>query len=230
MGLFDILRRNKKQYELPLIAKRDFTQMHRERTENQELGEVSILSAADYTKRLPSIRLVWVSMSTFPGYASETRLGTTYGLSSPFLLPRGMTYEQAYKVVSYLSEKVEKEHGLQPCTEQGVGLVSQELSKYYFDKVACKSHGHFHETGLYFPLGKIESSLMDALLEEQRNVKELFTISGNAKLFRRTRMHDRYFEWFTPGVTKEEIAQIYDELNYAVDETVEYFSDEKGDE
>ena len=53
------------------------------------------------------IRLVYVYLEKFIS-RMDYRLGETYGITSPFTLPDGMTMEDVCKVISYLSEKSRK--------------------------------------------------------------------------------------------------------------------------
>ena len=57
------------------------------------------------TRSIRMIRLFYVAMEKFRRYSTnEMCVGHTYGISSPFILPEGMTIEDANKVISYLSE------------------------------------------------------------------------------------------------------------------------------
>ncbi|MBO5884183.1 MAG: hypothetical protein J6Q51_00125, partial [Clostridia bacterium] len=42
---------------------------------------------------------------------------------------------------------------------------------------------------------------------------DLFTVGGDFKVFKRTELHDRYFDWFTENVTEQEIIDIYKKIN-----------------
>ena len=220
MGLF------KKKKDLPLIARVDLTKIKKEREENFELGDKPLLANPSLLKRIPKIRLFYVAIEKFDRYGVNggKAFGKTFGVSSPFLLPSNMKLDDAYKVVSYLSEKVEKEEGLEPASEKSVARVSNLLEYYGFDKLYGYSHGHFHGVqDALIPFRKItvENLGFDAYCY---NVIDLFTVGGNFKLFNKTSLSDRYFEWFTKGITEEEVKEIYKNIGR---EDLYYFGKER---
>lgn len=219
MGLLDRIRRKKKE-ELPLIARVNLVELQKQREENMTLGDKSILAKADYTKRIPTIRLYYVAFNKFNRYGTGyTYIGQTYGISSPFRLPHGMTIEDACKVVSYLSEKVERENDLEPASEKSVAMVSNELTKYGFERVESKEHGHYHAVSEYIPFHNIRAKCFP-ICEKIDGVVDLFTVGGDVKLFKKSDLHDRYFDWFTAGISKDEVIDIYDQIGIDLDEDV----------
>lgn len=164
------------------------------------------------TKRIPTIRLCYVAYELFHRYgSSELKLGQTYTVSSPFMLPPGMTIKDACKVVSYLSDKVEKESNLEPACEKSVIMVSDILSNYGFEKVEDKAKRHFHAVTEYDPFYKtnIELSMRGRL----DDVVDLFSVGGDFKLFKKSDLHSRYFDWYSKGVTQQEVSNIYKNIN-----------------
>lgn len=174
----------------------------------------------DYKAKIPTIRLYYIAIEKFTRYGTgETKLGTTYGISSPFKLPCNMSIKDACKVVSYLSDKIESEKKLTPGCEKSVAMVSSILNKYGFDKVESKEKGHHHTISDYHPLYKIKTAFPK--LVESNRVIDLFTIGGSFELFQKSDLHDRYFEWYIEGVTKQEIEDIYRKIGqeYLLQET-----------
>lgn len=212
MKLFDYFE-NKKQKDLPLIARKNLAELQKQREEEMKNKEISILAAADYTKKLPTIRLYYVAFETFTRYGSDDaiKIGKTYSISHPYRLPNEMTIEDACKVVSYLSDKVEKENELEPACRQSVSMVSEMLGKYGFDKVESKNQGNYHSVGNYIPFVKIR---VDDFPEckQIEGVTDLFTVGGDFKLFKKSNLHSNYFDWYTEGVTEQEINDIYKKI------------------
>lgn len=202
MGLF-----KKKKEDLPFIARVNLAELKKQREEefekSLETREVSLLAAADYTVRLPKIRLMYVSMEKFLSHDNTTKVGTTIDTSKVLFLPRCMTIEDACKVVSYISEKVEKECNLEPASPKSVAITTRLLEKIGFNSSDRYESGHFHTVSENKPLRKIYLS------NDINGVTDLFTVGGNLKLFNKSDMNERYFEWFTAGVTKEEVTEIY---------------------
>jgi len=203
--------KKKNKEELPLIARVDLAELQKQREENMQLKDKSILAAYDYTKLLPTLRLFYVSLEKFLAYGTdELKVGETYGISSPFRLPNDMSIEDACKVISYLSEMVEKDNNLEPACEDSVAMVSSILGLYGFDRVEGYQHGHMHAVSEYRPLHKIRAGLPGC--EKIEGVKDLFTVGGDCKLFKKSNLSDRYFDWFTEGVSEQEVEDIYKKI------------------
>lgn len=207
MGIMEYFNRKRKE-KLPLIARVDLTKLQKEREKQIEDREVSILAAADYTKRLPTIRLYYVSLEKFTRYGTgETKIGQTYEIYNPYRLPYDMTIEDACKVISYLSDKVEKENNLDPASKESVAMVDKLLGDYGFKVVYTEESGHYHTVSEHVPFHKIKPGL-DAC-KKMDGVVDLFTVGGDFKVFRSSEMNERYFNWYTEGVKKQEVVEIF---------------------
>lgn len=101
-----------------------------------------------------------------------------------FRLPDGMSYADAFKVLSFLSEYVEREFNLPECCFGTVKKVQDLLPEFGFT------------------------------IEDKPGVEctDLFTVNGMNRLFKRTEYARQYFEWFTPGVTWDDVQEIYSRL------------------
>lgn len=207
MGIKEYFEKRKKE-NLPLIARVNLLEHLKQLEEDGKNRETSILASADYTARIPKLRLFYVAMGTFH---DGTKIGQTYGISSPYCLPHNMPYEDAFKVVSYLSEKIEREYNLEPGCEESVARVSHLLCDYGFSKVESYEKGHFHITGEYDPFRRTPVAL--PIANKINGVIDLFTVCGNQKLFKKSELGKRYVNWFTPNVSQEKIERIYKSLN-----------------
>lgn len=202
-----MFNKKKKEKDLPLIARVNLAEEMKKRQENMQLGDVSILARADYTKRFPRIRLMYVRFEKFNRYYNEGyRIGTTLGVSSPFMIPKGMSVEGACKIISYLSEKVEKENNIEPASEDSVALVSKLLEEYGFEKLeASYTPGHYHSISEAKAFSKIKT-MFDEPIE---STYDLITIDGDNRLFKKSVLGTRYFDWFEEGFNKEDIIEVY---------------------
>ncbi|MBO5394310.1 MAG: hypothetical protein J6A28_00175 [Clostridia bacterium] len=151
------------------------------------------------------IRLLYVALEKLKEEGSEAKLSKTYCVSSPYMIPYGMTIEQACKVISYLSEKVESEQDIEPATQQSVFAVIKLLDEYGFRKLEGFSNGYAHTVTKYNPAEKIAGIPKSPVF----GVVDLFTVGGHMKRFEKSDMSSRFFDWFTPGVEKAEIDMIY---------------------
>jgi len=189
------------------------------RKENNTNSQDVVTNNDEKTK---AVRMLYVHLETF--YQSCTnylKVGRTLGLTSPFGLPNGMTYEDAYKVISFISEKVEAETNIGPCSEASVGLTSKKLADYGFKKQEASPIGHFHDVSSYVN-GKYIFTYVPAELKKgiDLEISDLYSISGDEKLFERSDIKSRYFEWFTEGVKAEEVKEIYDRIGQPIDDNL----------
>lgn len=186
---------------------KNFSYINKKLAKNQSLTD----GINGHNKKASSIRLFYVAFAPFVGYDNGAlKVGQTYGISSPFKLPKGMTVQDACKVVSYLSDLVEKRNNLEPACEQSVILVSHMLEDYGFKKIETKSKGRFHSVS-YYDSQRISTELSPC--KKIEGVVDLFSVDGNFDIFKKSDLSDRYFEWYTEGVTNQEVANIYKNIN-----------------
>lgn len=204
MGFLDIFKRKKKS-EL-VIAEQ--VEMEEYKFSNGLSEEVV---CDENNLKEPMIRLFYIALEKFKRYGSNDRLiGETYTVSSVFKLPKGMSYDSAYKVISYLSEKVEKEKNIEPASEESVAVVSNLLSAYGFEKIEGCKKGHFHAVAKYAPQCKITASI--EACKKLDGVVDLFTVGGHFNIFQNSEFYCRYFDWFSEGVKKQEVEDIYKKI------------------
>lgn len=170
------------------------------------------------------IRLIYVYFEAFNRYGTGQKfIGKTYGVSSPFTLPQGMTMDEACKVISFLSKKVETENDIEPASESSVAKVSEILEDYGFDRNEGHTHGHFHAVQECHPIGvKITDDL-----NHIEGVVDLFTVDGDFKLFKQSSLYNRYFDWFSEDVTKREVKKIFNKVVVNMNEKIEKIRDIK---
>lgn len=109
----------------------------------------------------------------------------------PFMLPEGMSREDSFKVLSYLTDFIEKDSNLEACSYKSVEALNRvlDLERLGFKKVNIK------------------------LEDNSDDVIDLFTIRGRILLFKQSKYYKKYFEWYTEGITLEEIKKIYKKCN-----------------
>lgn len=156
------------------------------------------------------IRLYYIALNKFNRYGTnERKVGATYGISSPFKIPTGMTEEEAYKVISFLSEKVERENKLEPGSQKSVAMVSYILGNYGFERLDGFPKGYLHTTFDYSTNRKIKASSAGKMCKPIEGVKDLFTVDGDLDLFENCDLNNNYFEWFSEGVPERVVKTIY---------------------
>ena len=162
------------------------------------------------TNNYPKIRIQFVFMNkcTYKDIRVSTVETSLYS-SKAMILPNGMTIEDACKVVSFLSEKVAREYQYTLTSPNGVDMVSKYLVNLGFDTVSCYKSGYFHYHNDYKPFRKIKIS------NEEKGVTDLFAVAVDFNVFKKSDLYDRYFDWFTSGVTEQEIKDIYERIGKA---------------
>lgn len=153
------------------------------------------------------IRLIYVAVEEFNSYVGDKSVGVTFANSSCFFLPNGMSFENAFKVISYLSEKVEKENNIEPASQQSVAKVSNLLEAYGFRKDENSKPGYNHSTREARPIKKIVIDCQNS--EKIDECIDLITVGGDFSMFKRTNLYDRYFNWFSDNISAEEINRLY---------------------
>ena len=164
------------------------------------------------------IRLVYFSVEKYTDHDDYPRLSQGFGMSSAYILPENMTVENACKVVSYLSELVEQKHKLEPASPRSVSLVDNELEHYGFVRIKDGWSGWIHGSCFYTSRAIELSPTLQRVYNQGNGAVDLFTVGGDLKLFKRTNLYNRYFEWFTSGITKDEIKDIYNQIGMNLDE------------
>ena len=106
----------------------------------------------------------------------------------PFKLPESMSREDAFKILSYLTDYIERELSLEPCSYASVSALDNviDLKRLGFERVDVN------------------------LDDNSDDVINLFTISGRVLLFEKSPLYQKYFEWYKEGVTFDEVKKIYE--------------------
>ena len=103
----------------------------------------------------------------------------------PFELPEGMSREDGFKVLSYLTDFIEQRDDVYEASWKSVGTLDGVIS---LERFGFKR--------LDFTPGEEE-------------IIDLFTIDGRIKRFKDSKYYSKYFNWYTSNITKEEVEVIY---------------------
>lgn len=101
------------------------------------------------------------------------------------MLPDRMNREDAFKVLSYLTDYIEKQ-----CR------VSATRSVGVLDEVLGLERLGFRKENINFS-------------SNEEDIIDLFTVSGRLLLFKKSKEYDRYFEWYREDVDFDEVKEIY---------------------
>jgi len=139
-------------------------------------------------------------------YINYHNIGESYGYKDyrgvidwpfeKFYLPENMNREDAFKVLSYLTDWIESNTDTKICSYKSVKVLNHvlDMKRYGFSRVN------------------------EEVAEE--DVIDLFTVSGRVKRFIDSKYYDRYFEWYTPNVPREEVVAIYEKCGLTFEDLV----------
>ena len=172
--------------------------------DNKHISTLEDKNISDGTK----IRMCYVAIEKYNEYGTNIKkIGQTTGVSSVFELPQGMTINDACKVISYLSEKVEKANKLEPASENSVAKTSAILEQYGFKKVDETNKGHYHCVQECRPFATIKTNLPTS--QSQQQVVNLLTVGGDFDVFKKSDLYAKYFDWFYEDTKQQEVEEIY---------------------
>ncbi len=131
-------------------------------------------------------RLYYVNFHRFGPYYKHGKrcIGLINFPYKPFMLPAGMTREEGFKVLSYLTDFIEKREDTEPCSWKSVETLDGVL---YLDR---------------FGFTRVDES-------DESKIINLFTVGGRLLLFKQSKFYSKYFEWYTSGITLDEVKDIY---------------------
>ena len=154
------------------------------------------------------LRLVYVAIDRFKDDRGYPMVNHAMGVGCAYDMPKGMTKEQAYLVVSYLLENVCKNKN-DLFTYDNMKKVNTLLRKYNFVEKDEYWNGYisgaslFYSTSIEFPMSYRQFFNRGATLNN------LVFIGGDKDLIKWSFINDKKFDWFTPNVTKEQVDNIY---------------------
>ena len=122
------------------------------------------------------------------GLIESSNIGVINCPFKPFMLPNGMNREDGFKVLSYLTDFIEKREDTEPFSLKFVRTLDGVLNLERFG------------------FTRVEEN-------DEKKILNLFTVSGRLLLFKNSELYTKYFEWYTTGVTLEEVKNIYNKCN-----------------
>ena len=178
MGVLDKLKNKIIKNNNPMIEKVP--------TEKLVLKGECITTQPQITNYQPiPITLIHVEMAEGTNLTNKKNLDAKIYKTQNFIIPRGMSIDDACLVLSYLTEKFDKEYNYPPSSRESVSRLAHNLPKYGFEKEFNVDKKHLN------------------------SAIKLYTVSGNLTLFKQTDMYKEYFPWFTPNVAETQVNAIY---------------------
>jgi hypothetical protein len=134
-------------------------------------------------------------------YIEYIRAGESYGRRgfnlhihdykfNPFRFPEGMNREDGFKVLSYLTDYIEKNTNAATCSCANIKTLDDALN---IERLGF--------TRVYIDAEKNKDKVID-----------LFTVGGRILLFKYSELYSRYIEWYKENVPFEEVSDIYNKI------------------
>ena len=148
-------------------------------------------------------RLYYVNYHRIGEYAGrrDDNIGVLAWNSKPFMFPINMSYEDGFKVLSYLTDYIEKREDIKPFSLGSVMTLDNVLN---LDRLGFR---------------RVEE-------ENEDNILNLFTVSGRLLLFKNCNLYSKYFEWYSENVTYEEVVDIFSKCGIEFND-IEWSNDKK---
>lgn len=102
---------------------------------------------------------------------NDNNIGVINWSCKPFMLPKGMTCEDGFKVLSYLTDFIEKRDDTESCSLKSVRMLDSVLDLERFGFTRVKE-------------------------DNENNILDLFTVHGRLLLFKKSNLYSKYFEWY----------------------------------
>lgn len=112
-------------------------------------------------------------------------IGTTSCSFEPFSLPKGMEKEDAFKVLSYLTDFIEQKPGIEKASLKSLEILDSIID---LEDLGFKRKK-------YLPINT--------------PVVNLYTVTGIVDQFEHKFHYSTQVNWYTPNITKEEVKEIY---------------------
>lgn len=112
-------------------------------------------------------------------------IGTTSCPFEPFSLPQGMEKEDAFKVLSYLTDFIEQKPGIEKASLRSLEILDSIID---LEDLGFKRRK-------YLPINT--------------PVVNLYTVTGIVDQFEHKFHYSTQVNWYTPNITKEEVKEIY---------------------
>lgn len=123
----------------------------------------------------------------------------------PFELPIGMSREDGFKVLSYLTDFIEQRDDVYEASWKSVETLDGVIN-----------------------LERFGFKRLDFTPSEEEII-DLFTIDGRIKRFIDSKYYSKYFNWYTSNITKEEVEVIYQKCGLTFSDIVWLDKTEKED-
>lgn len=190
MKIFNFFNKNK-QAEITPLSKDELAQAQKSST-----------ASTTPTNDIENIRLFYAEYDYFEDDEKNKKYDVTLNVSQQYVIPQGLSINDAYKIVSYECMNMAQHQGLAVESELTLTLASEQLPKYGFKPVENSQSGYLH-----YVTDNIQSPF-PAAFQSKAGTQDLFLIGGDYGLFKKSSNANRFAKWFKTGVSKKDIDKI----------------------
>ena len=213
MGLLDFIKNSKKKK----VEKLSVDEIKKEKMSND-----SVFCIVDAKQnKAENIRLCYLSLQEFNGNdEQDTKLEVNYGATCVYKAPEGMSLEEIYQIVSYVSKLNNDRYNIAPATEISMQCAGADLEHFGFKKQErhAPHYSRAHIFADYNPNADIVKVETNNLVKtDLEGVTDLMTVDGDLYLFMISDLVTKNSLWFRMRSDFEDIKQIYDRLGINID-------------
>lgn len=167
------------------------------------LSDIASISPENPINNQNKVRVIYCNTETIEtGYDSFKKLALDLTIGNPLLLPSEMSLEDSYLIISKLLD--DNRSNADENINQFVEHLAHDLFDYGFSEIKTTLASSAH---LALPIpGSFKTAHINECPEIE-GVKDLIISEGDLSLFRKTDIASRQTEWYTPGITQEQIDQ-----------------------
>lgn len=162
------------------------------------------LTLTHYNEDKKAIRIICVDFKK--QYENQEEILQKYiRVSCPLLLPKGMSIDDACKIVSFWQDKVKSDKHLR--SQNIPVLINKVLSRFGFKIIDGYLYGQSKDKDKFD-----QEQIIQTNINKIDDVLDLICVGGDNELFKQSDLFERYFDWYTPNISFKDIQSIYTDL------------------
>lgn len=207
--MFFIIQRLKKLYD---ISKKEDT----ETVEEKYNDKVTLLTKRIKQNRMKNAdiyRLHYIYFSYFGHDYGHDLMECHNTVMQGFKLPNEMDMKDAFLIISYLTDIVERVFSIQEASSMSVIMTDKFLSYFGFQRIETNTYKIYEAEPATILNVARKAWHIHAKSILRDDIIDLYTVNDGTGLFGRTIFGKEYVDWYIKNVTEAEVKYILSKLN-----------------